>query len=291
MKWPGSTNSGTAMMKLLHQKDERRLFEDKFVHWFLDGEVLQNVETLEVPVDGSASSEAEFIRIAYRYSVLREKYFDDEIAKAVRNGFEQLVLLGSGYDTRALRLPDLMTSKVRVIEIDTPATITRKRSILVERLRRLPEYLTLLPLDLNTCDLEQEIGKVLRPGLKTIYLWQGVSYYLPASSVSLVLDSIVSLSKNRSLLLFDCCTPLMLTVNDKVPGIRFNIKRLNEIGEPYLFGMYESDMYTWLVKKGFSELRICKQSAIEFSYWGMRSLPDRMWYTVACEYRGPAQGA
>ncbi len=42
--------------------------------------------------------------------------------------------------------------------------------------------------------------------------------------------------RHLSLLGFDCCTPLILELNEEIPGIAFNIARLREIGEPYLFG-------------------------------------------------------
>ena len=51
-------------------------------------------------------------------------------ARSSRAGGRQVVLLGAGYDTRALRLPEL--ADATVLEVDHPATQGRKRSVLAK---------------------------------------------------------------------------------------------------------------------------------------------------------------
>ena len=43
----------------------------------------------------------------------------------------------------------------------------------------------------------------------------------------------------------------MLEPNEEIPGIAFNIARLREIGEPYLFGRFETEMAMLLQEKGY----------------------------------------
>ena len=44
MRWPSSTNRGTALLKFLHQRTEHILVEDSFVAWFVDEATLGDTE-------------------------------------------------------------------------------------------------------------------------------------------------------------------------------------------------------------------------------------------------------
>ena len=105
LKWPGSTNKGTALLKLLHQREQRVLVRDDYIGWYLESE---SIEISQKPfagiVDLGESPEQKFQRIAYWFTEIREKYFDDIIKAAIEDQCKQLVLLGAGYDTRYLRL-------------------------------------------------------------------------------------------------------------------------------------------------------------------------------------------
>ena len=65
------------------------------------------------------------------YMQVRTRVIDDALRAFVARGGRQLVVLGAGYDCRALRLPEL--AGVRVLEVDHPATQGHKREVL-ERL-------------------------------------------------------------------------------------------------------------------------------------------------------------
>ena len=116
--------------------------------------------------------------------------------------------------------------------------------------------------------------------MPTTYAWQGVSYYLPEQTVSTVLDYVRAKMAPGSLLVFDCCSPLMLVENDKIPGIRYNIERLRKIGEPYIFGIEPRDMKSWLQDKGFQKIGVYYLDDLEMTYMHTRTLPKNMWYVV-----------
>src|SRR5258706_539991 len=58
------------------------------------------------------------------YMQVRTKLLDDAVRNFVELGGTQLVLLGAGFDCRALRMPEL--DGVHVFEVDHPATQTHK---------------------------------------------------------------------------------------------------------------------------------------------------------------------
>jgi methyltransferase (TIGR00027 family) len=56
---------------------------------------------------------------------IRTRYFDDMLEKQILSGFQQVVILGAGLDTRAVRKP---ATGVTYFEIDDGATLKLKRA-------------------------------------------------------------------------------------------------------------------------------------------------------------------
>lgn len=279
-----STNKGTAMLKLVHQFQPNSLFRDDYLSWFFDESIvvslLKNLPNLE---PNPENEDEEFQRIAYWYIALREKHGDETIEKAIASGCQQLLLLGSGYDTRFFRLPCIRENSVATFEIDLPGTIEDKHNCLVNKLGTIPLGLSLVPLDFNHDNLSRISEYGFDNQIPTIYLWQGVSYYLPQESVSHFLDFIKSQMTPSSIFVFDCCSPLMTFKNDRIPGIVSHVDKLQEIGEPYQFGMESDEMAAWLRSKGFRDIEICQQDDLEARFLGKRTLPNNMWYVVTAK--------
>jgi O-methyltransferase involved in polyketide biosynthesis len=75
----------------------------------------------------------------------------------------------------------------------------------------------------------------------------------------------------------------MTYTNDQIPGIDFNIRRMEEIGEPYVFGMEAEKMTSWLESMGFKEVRILTQNELAKRYQIGMELPNNMWYLVTAK--------
>ncbi len=287
LQWPESTNKGTALLKLAHQFQERVILRDDFLGWFFDAEIVDALRADPPDFERPPRSPAEeFQRIAYWYAILRERCFDEAVTVAVRAGFRQLLLLGSGYDTRFFRLPEIAGRSVAVFEVDTEATIADKQARIEARLGRLPARLTLVPLDLARKPLATLIDRGLDPSSPTLCVWQGVSYYLSRESVSNVLDFVRTGLAAGSRLALDAAGPLLISPNETIPGIAFNIERLARIGEPYHFGMEPKEMKAWLARKGFRRIRVVGQERLEWRYLKRHTIPRDMWYVVTA--RTPA---
>ena len=284
IEWPSSTNKGTALAKLMHQFDPHRILVDDYVSWFFDETTIATLrDTKPAAHEDYEDPSKEFSRIGYWFGIFREKYVDSITEDAIESGCRQLLLLGSGYDTRFFRLHSIGKHSVATFEIDLPETIKDKRAILEKRLGSLPAGLILIPFNLNHGDLNDIIRSGFQPNVATVYVLQGVTYYLPRKTVSTVLDFIRTIMASGSRLIFDCCWPLMLFENDEIPGIRFNIERLRKIGEPYIFGMEPDDMVSWLLDKGFQSVSVSAQDDLEMHYRNIRTLPKKMWYVVTAK--------
>src|SRR5262245_63541059 len=64
--------------------------------------------------------------------VVRTRYIDDVLTAALRSGVQQVVILGSGFDSRAYRLPGIAWT--HVFEVDHPMTQTEKKRLIARRL-------------------------------------------------------------------------------------------------------------------------------------------------------------
>jgi methyltransferase (TIGR00027 family) len=80
----------------------------------------------------------------------RDRYIDDYLETRLKEGFNQLLSLGAGYDSRAYRFPALLESGIRVFEVDHPAT----QQVKIQNVRRifgkLPDHVTYVAVDFNT---------------------------------------------------------------------------------------------------------------------------------------------
>lgn len=278
-----STNKGTALLRLAHQFQPEVLFRDEYVSWFFNEDLVRSLRENPLSFDFESKDESEDAanqKIAYWYVILREKHGDQVIEAAIASGCKQVLLLGSGYDTRFFRLPSIRKNFISTLEVDLPKTIEDKRNCLIKKLGQIPQGLTLVPLDFNQEDLNIALSNIFDSTIPTVYVWQGVSYYLPHESVSSFLDFIKAKMSPDSVFVFDCCSPLITFKNDQVPGINSQIDQLNEISEPYLFGLQDDEMEAWLKQKGFHDIQILKLSDLEAQFLSKRTLPNNMWYVV-----------
>lgn len=129
------TVADTAYSIAAVRADERELFEDPYAkHFVAAGEhAREGTERyLSLP----------FFRDGIR---LRTRYLDDAVRGAVNDGFEQVVLLGAGFDARALRMSELAGK--RVYEVDGREQMKRKREILAGAGVAIPDSNVYVPVD------------------------------------------------------------------------------------------------------------------------------------------------
>src|SRR5262245_12293360 len=110
--------SGTAFVVAEFRAEENRqddpLYQDWIVELFLSADTRQAAEL----VAASFPQARDLVRI-------RTKYLDDMLDKQIDSHFRQVVILGAGLDTRAIRK---RVAGVRYFEIDDAATLTLKQT-------------------------------------------------------------------------------------------------------------------------------------------------------------------
>ena len=183
--------------------------------------------------------------------VARVRFFDDFVESSLANGLHQLVILGAGYDTRAHRMGGL--KRIRVFEVDHPGTQEMKIEMVKKIFGHLSDHVVYVPVDLTTEDLS---FKLLENGYdkskRTLFLMEGLLYYLSPSVVDGVLSFIVRSSCKGSSILFDYF-PSSLTEGNGEAG-RFLKISLEKSGTPLQFGLEERMVETFLTHRGYSKV-------------------------------------
>jgi len=167
--------------------------------------------------------------------LVRTRFIDELMERAIRSGATQLVILGAGFDTRAHRFTELLKDSV-VIEIDYGATQEYKKRRVEVALGGAPANVVYAPIDFtreSLCDVLRRAG--FQPGRKTYYICEGVSMYVPEDGMKATLRAIATESAPGSVLMLEYLNRSGLELFRKYPtGM---IKNAFDWGEPFVFGV------------------------------------------------------
>ncbi|MGA7521473.1 MAG: class I SAM-dependent methyltransferase [Acidobacteriaceae bacterium] len=135
----------------------------------------------------------------------RSRIAEDAVSGAVERGVRQIVVLGAGLDTFALRNPH-GARQVRVYEVDHPATQAWKRQRLAEAAIPLPPSLVLVPVDFERDDVgEKLVAAGFQPNAPAFFTWLGVVPYLTEDAIGRTLDYLSSIPSSE--VVFDYMEP------------------------------------------------------------------------------------
>jgi methyltransferase (TIGR00027 family) len=167
--------------------------------------------------------------------LVRTRFIDERMERAVRGGATQVVILGAGFDTRAHRFTELLKDAA-VMEIDYGATQEYKRRRVDAALGGAPGNVVYAPIDLA----RESLGDVLRrtgfeSRRKTYFICEGVSMYVPEEGMRETLRAIAAESAPGSMLLLEYLNRGGLELLRKYP--QGMIKNAFDWGEPFVFGV------------------------------------------------------
>src|SRR5712671_1820557 len=129
--------------------------------------------------------------------LLRKLYLEEIARTSLRGEFLQVVILGAGFDTLALRLCR-QHPNVRFVEIDHPMTQRVKQAALSRRDIQF-ENLVFLPADFSRHNLEEIFSQ--SPGIKsatdTLVIAEGILMYLTPPKVATLFESVRQMFRAR----------------------------------------------------------------------------------------------
>jgi methyltransferase (TIGR00027 family) len=118
--------------------------------------------------------------------VARTCLIDGLVAAALRDGIEQIVILGAGFDTRAYRIAGI--DRARVFEVDHPNTSGAKRERLRGAFGALPGHVTIVEFTFGCSSLQDALEQAgFEPDSRTLFIWEGVTNYLTEEAVNATL--------------------------------------------------------------------------------------------------------
>lgn len=139
------------------------------------------------------------------FTTARSRIAEDALSRAVESGIRQIVILGAGLDTFALRNPHGALG-IRIYEVDHPATQAWKRGRLAETQIAIPPCMRLVPVDFEREDLgEKLVAAGFQQDAPAYFTWLGVVPYLTQQAIERTLGYIASIT--RSELVFDYLAP------------------------------------------------------------------------------------
>lgn len=191
-KMVGTTADGLVVIRSGHQARKLGL-HDPFAEWFVAEEGYRLVQMAR-DVDA----------VYEEFNLARYLYTSSRMTK-LAGQYEQMVILGAGFDCRALWLNGLNDGRVRVYEVDSRANIDLKMERLLHHGVVVPEWNRHI-----ACDLREDRVKLLLKdegldlGKPVLLLAEGLFFYLPADITLQILDPKWLNLVKGSLMIFDC---------------------------------------------------------------------------------------
>ena len=170
----------------------------------------------------------------YALHVARTKHVDALVEHELVAGAAQFVTLGAAFDTRSSRFGNQLANAA-VFEVDYPATLACKSRRLRSAATPHPA-LQRIALDMNEAEFEAPLrGAGYDPRRRTVFVWEGITPYLPRRHVESVL-TMVAAAAPGSALIFDYVLECALHPETSLYGAREAVEYARRKGEPYVCG-------------------------------------------------------
>jgi methyltransferase (TIGR00027 family) len=182
----------------------------------------------------------------------RSRIAEDAMAEAVERGTRQIVILGAGLDTFALRSPH-GAREIRVYEVDHPATQAWKRQRLEESQIAIPSSLVFVPVDFEREDLGERLaGAGFKKDEPAFFTWLGVVPYLTQNAIDGTLDYIASIRISE--VVFDYIEPVEGFSEDMRDLVKKRTEELEKMNERWASSFQPAGMGTMLRAHGFADV-------------------------------------
>ena len=185
------------------------------------------------------------------FVVARSNIAEASLALGVEaRGVGQLVVLGAGLDTFAYRNP--FGERLRVFEVDHPATQAWKRRRLYEAGIAVPDDVIYAPVDFERETLSERLAAAgLQSNVRTFFTWLGVVPYLTKEAITSTLSQIAA-HPGGAEVVFDYGEPREMV--DAALRIQYEARaaRVAAAGEPFLSYFIPADLHQALRGLGFA---------------------------------------
>jgi methyltransferase (TIGR00027 family) len=203
--------------------------------------------------------------------VARARFIEDLVEEQAGHGVGQYVILGAGLDTFAQRRPEI-ASRLRVFEVDQPGPQAWKRQRLTELGFGIPEWLRLVPVDL-------EAGLSWWEGLATVgfdadqpavVVSTGLTQYLTEAAIAATLRHIAALAPGSTLVM-TFVLPLKLVESEERLLWQMHEKFARAAGTPFISFFTPPEMLALAREAGFREAQHVSAASLTQRYFAGRT--------------------
>nr|WP_300040164.1 class I SAM-dependent methyltransferase [Methanospirillum sp.] len=250
-----STAEGMALYRVMEseKKVDERICCDPYAVFFLS-------ETIRGLLHSNSDQLTRYMEVidaqypGLSNSVLaRTRFFDDVINQMLNDGLDQFVIIGAGYDSRPLRIERLKKIKT-IFELDQKEIQCRKRELLSGISEKVPENHVYISIDLEKDNFFESLTKQgFDPSLRSLFLMEGVIYYLSPDSVTSVLSGITQKCGRDCSIIFDYPSrPPQGIMGDHQRSIEKIREHIQNVGEQFKFIIPGDDVNQFLMNHGFT---------------------------------------
>ena len=205
---------------------------------------------------------------------LRTRYYDDRLGEQIAQGCKQVVILGSGLDTRPVRKA---APGVAYFEIDDAGTLDLKRARYSET--GTDARVTLISANYVTSGVIALLeANGFDRGLPSFFIWEGNTMYLTPTHVMKVLNDLKD-NVRRFAISFDYMDEAVVGMTTGEEGATAFVERFAGMGAPWTYGL--DDLPALAREAGLAVADATTVGKLFRLYW-----PDRPMQSVIYDHYG-----
>jgi methyltransferase (TIGR00027 family) len=205
---------------------------------------------------------------------LRTRYYDDRLGEQIAQGCKQVVIIGSGLDTRPVRKA---APGVAYFEIDDAGTLDLKRARYSET--GTDARVTLISANYVTSGVIALLeANGFDRGLPSFFIWEGNTMYLTSTHVMKVLNDLKD-NVRRFAISFDYMDEAVVGMTTGEEGATAFVERFAGMGAPWTYGL--DDLPALAHEAGLAVADATTVGKLFRLYW-----PDRPMQSVIYDHYG-----
>lgn len=196
-----------------------------------------------------------FVRIlaptgVYEYVIARTKYVDAAFEMALAERFDQILLFGAGFDTRALRF-HAQAEHTRIFELDAPLTQQAKIQQCRKRDISIQSNLVFIAIDFDKEKLSHKLDMAgFKKDRRSLFILEGLLMYLDPESVSATFQTIREYAGTGSRVVFDYIQASVLRQEKTLYGESGLARTVSKAGEQWRFGIEPDEVAAFAAAYG-----------------------------------------
>ncbi|MGA2614014.1 MAG: SAM-dependent methyltransferase [Spirochaetia bacterium] len=203
----------------------------------------------------------------YEWVIARTRYIDGVFERALSSGFAQVLIIGAGFDTRAIRFKTGERG-LKVFELDAPTTQNAKLGQYKARRIAVPPSVSFVAIDFEKESIRERLSESgFCAGARTLVIAEGVFQYLKPEAAMATLQAIKELAGAGSWFVFDYAHASALRGEGSSYGEARTVRGVRKLGESWQYGLDEQEVKPLLAKYSFTLVDLKSPRGLEDLYF------------------------